>query len=330
MDQTDIIDLYLKGLLQGEELDKFLLEMKENEALAEDVEIKKQIIGSIQGLRHEELKNYIARQTKENVLVRLPGPKWAYGVAASFLLLASTFFIFQDQIPKNVNPIAIFQPKNKLKKDTLLVEKNKEIPSDANKITSFESDDNMTELEIDTVTSNLEEVILDAILDGEKDIDVRQDKIVRTHTAITVEHANRMNLIDSSNNNEKVSSSAPTISKNEAQISSDKKVKSTEVKTPAIVHADDHTSTEFKKDKNQKIQIEFWQSIVSYRGYKWNGKTLRLYGIDSISILEIHHLDNNYYVQINKEFYLLRLTDNYESYIKITDAALKERLKKQF
>ena len=43
MDQTDIIDLYLKGLLQGEDLDKFLLELKQNKALAEDVDIKKQI-----------------------------------------------------------------------------------------------------------------------------------------------------------------------------------------------------------------------------------------------------------------------------------------------
>lgn len=322
MDRTDIIDLYLKGLLQGEELDKFLLEMKENKNLAEDVEIKKQIIQALQEVRHEELKNYIASNTKDNVLIRLPGPKWAYGVAASILLLAAAFVLFQDQIPENINPIAIFQPKDQLKKDTILIENIKEIPELVIEKSPNISEEEAVEFEEDTASIFDDELVLNEIVESEKDIEVRQDKIVRAQSIFTIEHTTRY-LKDTTE--ERLNVVTPSSSRNDAI---DKKVKSTETKVPASSNTDDLDSEVLKKEKNQKIQIEFWQSIVSYKGYKWNGKTLRLYGIDSTSSIELHHLDKNYYLQINKEYFLLRLTDNYESYIKITDAALIERLKK--
>jgi hypothetical protein len=329
MDRTDIIDLYLKGLLQGEELDKFLLEMKEDENLAEDIEIKRQIIQALQEVRHEELKNYIARNTKDNVLIRLPGPKWAYGVAASILLLAAAFVLFQDQIPENVNPIAIFQPKEKIEADTSFDESS-EVIVDKEPIKEPIVLPLIVEEIEDSNSIVFDDVLMNDFDDKEENVEVRQDKIVRTQTTYTIVHANRMNLIDSSSNIEKTTSAAPNSVKNESDGISekDKKVKNTEIKAPATAETKDQDLSEFKKEKNQKIQIEFWQSIVSYKGYKWNGKTLRLYGIDSTSSVDLHHLDKNYYLQINKDYFLLKLTDNYESYIKITDAALIERLKK--
>ena len=276
-------------------------------------------------MRHEELKNYIAKHTNEKAIIRLPGPKWAYGLAASLLLFAAAFFLFHNQIPENVNPIAIFKPKDKIKVDTLSEEDNNKIQSSEDKITTFESDPIMSELEEDADSINYDNFDQGDISDEDIEIEVRQDKIIRTQSAFTITHVAKQ-LKDTVE--DKISSATPTIAKNELESISEKKSKNVEIKVPAATSTDDKHIDEVSKDKTSKVLIEFWESIVGYKGYKWNGKTLRLYGLDSTSNVEIHHLDKNYYLQINKDYFLLRLTDNYESYVKITDAALIERLKK--
>lgn len=325
MDRTDIIDLYLKGLLHGEELDKFLLELKENEALAEDIEIKRQIIQAIKEVRHEQLKNYIAKNTKENAIIPLPGPKWAYGLAASILLLAVAFFLFQDQIPKNVNPIAIFQPKESgssdIENDTVSIDEETVKTENVTPKVVEEVDeyDSLNEPEFITKRDDYD---IPEVLD---DIEIRQDQMIRTQNVIARYHTKTI-LNDSASDNEAINPSSKDKTETESELK--KEVKTLETKSPVASSNEKINRDDLKKVKPVNIQIEFWQSIVSYKGYKWNGKTLRLYGVDSTSTVEVHQLDNNYYLQINKDYYFLKLTDNYESYVKITDALLIERLKK--
>ncbi len=325
MDRTDIIDLYLKGLLHGEELDKFLLELKENEALAEDIEIKRQIIQAIKEVRHEQLKNYIAKNTKENAIIPLPGPKWAYGLAASVLLLAVAFFLFQDQIPKNVNPIAIFQPKDSgssdIENDTVSIDEETVKTENVTPKVVEEVDeyDSLNEPEFITKRDDYD---IPEVLD---DIEIRQDQMIRTQNVIARYHTKTI-LNDSASDYEAIKPSTKDKIETESELK--KEVKTLETKSPVASSNEKINRDDLKKVKPVNIQIEFWQSIVSYKGYKWNGKTLRLYGVDSTSTVEVHQLDNNYYLQINKDYYFLKLTDNYESYVKITDALLIERLKK--
>lgn len=50
------------------------------------------------------------------------------------------------------------------------------------------------------------------------------------------------------------------------------------------------------KDKNNQLFVEFWQSPVQYRGYRFNGKKLILYGIEHPYEIYVYKDDNVIYL----------------------------------
>ncbi len=80
------------------------------------------------------------------------------------------------------------------------------------------------------------------------------------------------------------------------------------------------------KTEYQVFQIEFWESIVNFKGYKWDGKKLLLYGIDSMELIDFHWLSDQLVLQRGKEYFLLKQTNQFESYLKLTDQVLLDRL----
>jgi len=75
---------------------------------------------------------------------------------------------------------------------------------------------------------------------------------------------------------------------------------------------------------NGHVQIEFWQSPINYKGYRYTGKKIQLYGLPQAT-LQLISIEEDLYLQYGKQYFYIEKDGNFHTY-KPMEAGLVKKL----
>ncbi|MFY7946887.1 MAG: hypothetical protein ACOVQJ_07785 [Bacteroidia bacterium] len=101
--ENELIDKYLRGELQGRELDSFLKTLEHDPILKKDVELQQLMVRGIQERGSAELKRYIKMRTTQKRVMRVSYKAWYSAAAALAIILVAAVFILVRQNPRGKN-----------------------------------------------------------------------------------------------------------------------------------------------------------------------------------------------------------------------------------
>jgi hypothetical protein len=345
------IDAYLSGELQGRKLDEFKAELRTNEDLQESVTIQEKIISAVNAERDKELKEYLIGKTRKKVLQIAPIYRtWMLTAAAIALLIvaAITLIPYINTTPEK-NTTAIPLPQKKKTTDskvyepaplqetetttvdtqTLAIAKvpDDTEPEDENVILEIEDEDEFTEPLAeqnsgDMITSVTEtDKTTDALkintpviknippdqpitIQKSTDIEVRGDELLASRR-FTVPGIEPNFSIDATRLDERQKDSATGKKKDENKnISTERK------------NVTDYAAT------SREVEVEYWKSVVNYKGYQYDGTKVKLYGIDTTKTLSFKELDSRLYLKSEGKQYYLEKNKKYNRLVEVTNPTL--------
>jgi hypothetical protein len=345
------IDAYLSGELQGRKLDEFKAELRTNEDLQESVTIQEKIISAVNAERDKELKEYLIEKTRKKVLQIAPIYRtWMLTAAAIALLIvaAITLIPYINTTPEK-NTTAIPLPQKKKTTDskvyepaplqetetttvdtqTLAIAKvpDDTEPEDENVILEIEDEDEFTEPLAeqnsgDMITSVTEtDKTTDALkintpviknippdqpitIQKSTDIEVRGDELLASRR-FTVPGIEPNFSIDATRLDERQKDSATGKKKDENKnISTERE------------NVTDYAAT------SREVEVEYWKSVVNYKGYQYDGTKVKLYGIDTTKTLSFKELDNRLYLKSEGKHYYLEKNKKYNRLVEVTNPTL--------
>jgi|TARA_B110000093_G_C12948219_1_gene401203 hypothetical protein len=347
------IDAYLSGELQGRKLDEFKAELRTNEDLQESVTIQEKIISAINAERDKELKEYLIGKTRKKVLQIAPIYRtWMLTAAAIALLIAAaiTLIPYINTTPEN-NTTAIPLTQKKKTTDSKVYEpaplqetKTTTVdtqtlaiaiakvpddtePEDENVISEIEDEDEFTEpldkqnsddmitsvTETDKTTGALKintPVIKNIppdqpiAIQRSTDIEVRGDELLVSRR-FTVPGIEPDFSIDATRLEERQKDSATGKKKNENKNISTERENFT-----------DYAAT------SREVEVEYWKSVVNYKGYQYDGTKVKLYGIDKTKTLSFKELDSRLYLKSEGKQYFLEKNKKYNRLVEVTNPTL--------
>jgi len=85
--------------------------------------------------------------------------------------------------------------------------------------------------------------------------------------------------------------------------------------------SNDNTSPDLKvgevrKVKSSTVKVEYWQSVVNFKGYKLNGSNLQLFDVSPEEGVSLKFLDKHLYMKKNGSYYKLNPSGSFETYQK--------------
>jgi hypothetical protein len=78
-------------------------------------------------------------------------------------------------------------------------------------------------------------------------------------------------------------------------------------------------NTTLRKVRGTTVKVEYWQSVVNFKGYKLIGNNLKLFDVDTKERMNLIYLDNQLFLNKSGTYYKLNASGNFESYQKETD-----------
>ena len=326
-----LIDDYLNGKLIGRKLDKFKAELKVDEKLQEQVALQEAIMATIAENRRVELKAYLNEKVTEGGVTFVPNLAAALGAAAMIIILVASYFIIDFIVDRQTNTIVKENTLKPSTKDTSKRNSNLKF-NDATIDTQtlaiadkFELNEEL-EPQIEAELENLEETAND---EDTKDYDSdseSDDVIVKANEGkaapASTENVDVKRDIKLSSKNYTIKSIIPS-EPEEMQVETSSKPRLKKVK-----ELDDSASetVEPAADKmpspSRSVTIEYWQSVVNYKGYNFDGKTIKLYGIAASKKLEFKELDNRIYLKLDGSHFYIEKNGNYNRLVEITNPTL--------
>lgn len=320
------IDLYIKGLLKGEVLQQFEAAMSEDPAFADYVNTQMAIVEGIKSVRHDQLKDYLKQEIeKEPVVKPIVSTRIYWAVAASLAFLAIFYFTLKNNLPDKTQPI-VQNTEIPVNPDTASIAntqtEDQSLPpvpppptveewvgSHPEITEEIESNDMDYLDDAETIPPNAE------IKEAAADVEVKQDRLwAARYYPIKEQPLNTTK--DKVVETESELKKTPTSTKTEKNIPVTTEESKNEV--PEVADVEKAQTT---------VKVEFWQSIVNFKGYSYNGILLKLYGIESNAKVSLHAIKGKVYLQWNDNFYYLSVTDKYREYEKVTDENILEILR---
>ncbi len=94
--ENDLIDRYLRGELQGKQLEDFLRTLENDQVLKKEVEFRQLLVQGIQEHGGAQLKNFIKQRTAEKRGLKVGFRNWYYAAAAIGLILIGSTVVFYN------------------------------------------------------------------------------------------------------------------------------------------------------------------------------------------------------------------------------------------
>lgn len=343
-----LINDYLNGNLQGTTLDIFKSRLNSEKGLRKAVSEQKAIIAALNTVREQELRDILKSDTKKKKVIAIgPYLKTAGLAAAAIAILVVVFFSIKPYITDSADTNTAQESKAKPKQT---LEEPEPITADSNPI----ADNAILEpTTIDTQTLAFIEPIpiLEKMLELEEEEDAIEESDVPEESDISeTEIENAMVPEKSTVTSPSTSADLDEVVKSDELLASQRFVVTTV--SPIIIQEkkdvlqdndaasstrDDKKSkgkedvnvpeTEEKEDdkvayKNKSISVEYWNSVVNYKGYKYTGPKVQLYGIDQNATLRFKELDNRLYVQIKGTQYFLEQNNKYNRLVEVINPTL--------
>ena len=314
-----LFDRYLRGDLSQQELDDFLERLKEDPELAADLEMHKFLVDGIQEHRKEELRTYM----KEKARVRFMGNPWTRNwtyASAAVLLIFGVMYVVIDQNRK-IDPVAV---KDSPAETSAGVDTTEEKPEDLPEESSAEETPQLAEQQdpVPVVPETEPYKDTSSAVSDEHDVE---------HRNIT--ELNQENL-------------ASMPKEDELPVKSDTRIYDTLITLNlAFIPVQGAKSGDFKDSsgvakqattatKDEKITVQYWKSPINYKGYRFDGRKLELFGVGfsdeiSLSYLVLDPKLKVYRVYLKKNGLYFPLVDDhaYHPYKAETDPAILEKLK---
>src|SRR5262249_27696995 len=91
------------------------------------------------------------------------------------------------------------------------------------------------------------------------------------------------------------------ISESMYSVSAFETITPTDSKTPNVSNGmgSDNIKAGIRKTRSSSIKVEFWQSIVNFKGYKLSGSNLELFDVKPEENVGFKYLDNKLYLKKN-------------------------------
>lgn len=312
----DLFDRYLRGELDQKELNIFLERLESDEVLKKEFEIYQYLVEGIREHEKQELKAFMAQKKKAEVkYIGSPWSKTFTYASAAVLIGFGLLYVVLDNRVKDQN-VVVNEPVTVPKipdtragreKEDVVEEAKPELvvpkvsPADLQQDTSAGMTDDVEKSEPKAGSEGREFPVLQdqkrMASNGEDDYPVKEDsRIMDTLITLSIlfEHEDGM-MIDTG------TGGIPQ-------------------KTLVTV--------------SEKILVQFWKSPINYKGYRFDGRKLVLFGLDSFSQVELKYLIVNNELKVY-DMYLVygkmyvKLIDNnrYNPYIRETNPAILNELK---
>lgn len=344
------IDAYLSGELQGRALDKFKAELKEDKKLQDAVALQRAILVVLKEERESELKAYIHSETHKSAYTLTPRVKIILSTAAAIALLAAVSITLlpylkgdkdtatqaenttrsqKQDTPQEKDKITEIDTQTLALQDVKVPEPNiieppvEDVPI-ANAEENVESEINELEEELDDAVKYRN----DSALETKEDIDPTETKSIITNetsksllkdTDILV----KSDEILSTQNYpvyavaldiDEVSVTKPSIRLSDSQL--DKKISD-------VSEAETESTESIPKPTITRVlKVEYWKSVVNYKGYQYDGTKVKLYGVDPASTISFQELDSRLYIKMNDKNYYLEQNQKYNRLVEVTNPTL--------
>lgn len=346
----DLIDQYLRGELERDELDRFRNRMRHEPDFAREVELHRSIVEGVRKVREKELKDYLRENAKVEYIGNIWGSRWLYASAAIIVVMVGMFFFIKkldtgNQLAQDEQSADEVQ-KEILKPQNGYVTKN----ADTDEV----NDTTAPEMELPqlVVVEDGEEMTLrsgavspehdmsklgeeERILEGDQILDsmVKTDELIASinYTVTVISSAIRREKDKSDTLDayfRDADSKAVTVTTTDESKSKKGRLfrKSDEEDAKPESEVASEPSSTAAKITNRPISVQFWSSPVNFKGYKYNGQTLLLYGVDPSENIEFKEYGNQLYLKRGNQYYIINLANDYKKFTRLTNTAVIKEL----
>jgi len=349
-----MLDSFLSGKLKGRALDKFKIDLKNDASMREALATQKSLIKAVEIARQKELKSFITEELNKTTANTLhPKMRITLASAAAIALIAVAIFSLaplsqkenkdtvqkEQKIPLTVAEISASDtaiakpeivPKEIKQTDTQTLAIVEPIPilevePETESIEDYNSNIDYT----DTVEESMAFDFADDMSVEEDRYTVNEKPRVATEATSVTEQAEIKDADLIVRSDELLGKKTYTVYA--AALNQGNRANATEELTPQSI---DKQITQDKKidAKNDSVQVrgiavkdlvvEYWQSVVNYTGYQYNGNQLKLYGVDQLATLQFLELDSRLYIKIGGEQYFLENNAKHNRLIQVTNPTL--------
>lgn len=344
-----LIDKFLHGDLKGSKLDKFRARIKNEPDLKEAVDSQRSIISAIEAHREEELRTFLKSELNKTRVIPLAG-KWkvALSTAAAVILLA-VVVLNLPQLSTNESNSTAQEPEQVEATEQVATQEDSKPNSDKESKALPET------TPIDSQAIALEEVeppILEVIEDDmeiveETEMDLVEEKkpsevILTGDSSVSIATSEIDKITDSIAGREPVIlkdemlfAQAYTVQLVSLDVLSDEveKSRSDMANVPSStkkldldevqIESESEDKEEYKsKPISRQITVQFWKSVVNFKGYKYDGQTIQLFGYDRSQITTFKELDSRLYLQVGKKFYFIEKNNKHNRLVETTNSTL--------
>lgn len=332
-----LIDDYLSGRLFGRELDKFKAELKVNKKLQEQVALQQALIAEIEAKRKAELKAYLSENTsKKGGFSFMPSLASSLGAAALISMLVAAYFIIDFAVDRQTEQF-VNDTKPKLpRRDTSTEEANYFFDSLANDTQTLAIATEPATSENEPELSENEEIPVPEISEEEEDYfdqapEVNKEMADEVAIADADFEVKKDVLLSSRRYVIRPATYTEPTATASTEATSGKKPTVRKTKEDTVEKRADYAEVEIatpepKKPTAKSLSVEYWQSVVNYKGYNFDGKRLKLYGVSESKPIEFKELDERVYLKMDSKQYYLEKNDSYNRLIELKNPTLLQIL----
>ena len=354
-----LINEYLQGELIGIKLDKFKAKMRDDAKFREAVENQQAIINAIESAREKELKQFISANTSKKTKVFSINPtiKIAMASAAAIALIVVAFFSINPIGESSNQPTAATEEaddkelitQEDTNQDTLTDEQTTqvdtqtlavvtppmnveppqiEVVEDMEESVDFDSDGTVGVMDTEEAEEEAESMD-DAATPGSTTA-IGKDKVLATDIVVSDRLINQKTYAVSSISPDFTTRADQGIELADIQTQSTtpskpkraKKTSSSDKDVEVAETESDESTDQYESRPSREVTVEYWQSVVNYVGYKYNGSKVKLYGIEETKPITFKELDNRLYVNLDGKQYFIEKNNKYNRMVEVTNSTL--------
>ncbi|MCH1472977.1 MAG: hypothetical protein L7V85_03600 [Bacteroidia bacterium] len=350
----ELINSYLSGELNGRKLDAFKARLKKEEDLRNKVELQQAIIDGIKEVRTQELKDFINKNIAKEKKIQSPVFTTGLSIAASIGIILVIFFSIKPFINKKST---IGRNKSDVDSSNSAFSLNEKHQNSLVNTDSAVDQKKSLDTQLIAKAPTLEQVLIEKELGDKKALedeieneieevmlsgneDLAADDLNEEHSKASIDKLIK-NVKSTTNNTLSTKSNQirndSIVQKDQLLASSNVNIKllsNTEerddIKTTSNPDNELTDNSEAKRVKSRKknrikkptIRVEFWESVVGFNGYKYDGTTLELYGVSPNKKIALSSLENRLYLKKGTQYYSIIKGNRTQKFTPITNSIL--------
>lgn len=332
----ELIDQYLRGELIGEELDLFRIRLRENKKFLRQVQVQKALIVEIGRMREAQLKSIFTKEKKKKRVFIIPFNRRIMSVAAVLLSITALAMVLKMYLPKTDLAREDEDLTEKVEED--LANASEEVPiNEALPIDTVVADNSNPVVDEDVMeedsfpeiaekeeapkedialneNQNLSKLKEDEDKLKAEDIDAKKDVLLSSTRIAITSYVMKVPAVES------LDVKQVTVASENTSKRSRKKDKQEEADDVEDTTVDEVPVAVPTSSTGRSITIQYWKSIVNFKGYNFDGNVLMLYSVPDKTPVQVATYNNKTYAKWGGSVYVIMANGKYQPFSKVTDA----------